>query len=147
MTMMVTNAILGGMADTVAQLLAAISASSTLKKGGLAKSDPLAIEMHELDRKNGLLGRDFAGASMASPFDFERLVRFMAYGLAMAPVQFKWFGFLERMFPMTKSSMFGPALMRVVTDQLAFSPCSEFGLALTLTLTLIPAEGMGIGAV
>ena len=126
MTMMVTNAILGGMADTVAQLLSAINSSGTLKKGGLAKTDPLAIELHELDRKDGLLGRDFAGASLASPFDFERLVRFMAYGLGMAPVQFKWFRFLEWMFPITKTSAFMPALERVIVDQLVFSPCSEF---------------------
>lgn len=125
MTMMVTNAILGGMADTVAQLLAAINSSGKLKKGGLAKSDPLAIELHELDRKDGLLGRDFAGASLASPFDFERLVRFMSYGLGMAPLQFKWFRFLEWMFPITKTSAFAPALKRVFVDQLVFSPCSE----------------------
>lgn len=124
--MMVTNAILGGMADTVAQLLAAINSSGALKKGGLAKSDPLAIELHELDRKDGLLGRDFAGASLASPFDFERLVRFMSYGLGMAPLQFKWFRFLEWMFPITKTSAFAPALKRVVVDQLVFSPCSEW---------------------
>lgn len=136
MTMMVTNAILGGMADTVAQLLAAINSSSTLKKGGLAKTDPLAIELHELDRKDGLLGRNFAGAALASPFDFERLVRFMAYGLAMAPVQFKWFGFLERTFPMTKNSAALPALKRVFTDQLVFSPCSEFSPLFSHPLSL-----------
>lgn len=126
MTMMVTNAILGGMADTVAQLLSAINATSTPSKLGLSKLDPLAIELHELDRKDGLLGADFAGAGAASPFDFERLVRFMAYGMGMAPVQFKWFRFLEWMFPITKASALVPALKRVLVDQICFSPCSEF---------------------
>lgn len=126
MTMMVTNAILGGMADTVAQLLSAINATSTPNKLGLSKHDPLAIELHELDRKDGLLGADFAGAGAASPFDFERLVRFMAYGMGMAPVQFKWFRFLEWMFPITKASALVPALKRVLMDQICFSPCSEF---------------------
>lgn len=125
MTMMVTNAILGGMADTVAQLLAAVNSSGNLKKGGLAKMDPLAIELHELDRKDGLLGRDFASMTMASPFDFERLVRFMSYGLGMAPLQFKWFRFLESMFPITKTSALAPALKRVIVDQSVFAPCSE----------------------
>lgn len=126
MTMMVTNAILGGMADTVAQLLSAINASRSLKKGGLAKHDALSIEMHDLDRKDGLLGQQFNGArELASPFDFERLVRFMAYGLGMAPVTFKWFRWLDLAFPITKASAFGPALKRVLADQVLFSPCSK----------------------
>jgi hypothetical protein len=37
-------------------------------------------------------------------FDFERLTRFMAYGFFMAPVQFQWFGFLSRAFPLTKKN-------------------------------------------
>ncbi|SPO04056.1 related to glomerulosclerosis protein Mpv17 [Cephalotrichum gorgonifer] len=145
MTMMVTNAILGGMADTVAQLLSAINSSRSLKKGGLAKHDALAIEMHELDRKDGLLGHQFDSATrgLASPFDFERLIRFMAYGLGMAPVTFKWFRFLEWMFPITKTSAFAPALKRVIADQLLFSPCSIFIFFVVMTV----AEGGGKRAV
>lgn len=141
MTMMVTNAILGGMADTVAQLVAAFNASASLKKGGLAKHDPLAIELHELDRKDGLLGRDFAGAALVSPFDFERLVRFMSYGLGMAPLQFKWFRFLEWMFPITKASAFVPAVKRVLVDQVVFSPCSEFFLRIPLWSSVEKGSG------
>lgn len=128
MTMMVTNAILGGMADTVAQLISAINARGSLKPGGLAKHDPLSIELHDLDRKDGLLGQDFEAAA-ANPFDFERLVRFMSYGFAIAPVQFKWFRFLEMSFPIIKGNMWGPALLRVLCDQFLFSPLSKWLLS------------------
>jgi protein Mpv17 len=126
--MMVTSAVLGGIADTVAQVLGATrSRSATLKSGGLSKDDTLSIEIHELDRKDGLLGRDYAPSTPGpSPFDFERLVRFMAYGFGIAPLQFRWFRFLEVMFPITKESTWGPTLMRVACDQFIMAPFSEF---------------------
>lgn len=120
---MVTNAVLGGIADTVAQSITSIR-QRALRKGVDPKEDPIAIEIHELDRKNPLLDRDLIPESklLPPPFDFERLTRFMAYGFAMAPVQFKWFKFLERCFPITKTSAFGPAMKRVAFDQLIFAP-------------------------
>ncbi|CAI4211938.1 unnamed protein product [Parascedosporium putredinis] len=139
---MVTNAILGGMADTVAQLISAINARGSLKPGGLAKHDPLSIELHDLDRKDGLLGQDFEAAA-ANPFDFERLVRFMSYGFAIAPVQFKWFRFLEMSFPIIKGNMWGPAMLRVLCDQFLFSPLS----VLTFFVAMTIAEGGGKRAV
>jgi len=126
--MMVTSAVLGGIADTVAQVLgAARSRSASLKSGGLSKDDPLSVEMHELDRKDGLLGRDYPPSTAGPPpFDFERLVRFMAYGFGIAPLQFRWFRFLEITFPITKESTWGPTMMRVLCDQFIMAPCSEF---------------------
>ncbi len=120
---MVTNAVLGGVADTVAQTITSIR-ERALRKGINAREDPLAIEIHELDRKNPVLDRELIPESKAlpPPFDFERLTRFMAYGFAMAPLQFKWFSFLERCFPITKTSAFMPAMKRVVMDQLVFAP-------------------------
>lgn len=56
------------------------------------------------------------------PFDFERLTRFMAYGFIMSPVQFQWFAFLTRSFPITKESATLPAMKRVCFDQLIFAP-------------------------
>ncbi|KAK6592807.1 Mpv17/PMP22 family protein (vacuolar membrane protein) [Botrytis cinerea] len=108
LTMMVTNAVLGGIADTVAQSITAIRQSAVRKQGGLRKDDSLAIEIHELDRKNPFNDRDLIPDSkiLPPPFDFERLTRFMAYGFAMAPIQFKWFKFLSKAFPITKSSAF-----------------------------------------
>jgi hypothetical protein len=94
------------------------------KPGGAADDDFLAIEIHELDKKNPLNTEDLIPTSLAlpPPFDFERLTRFMAYGFLMAPLQHKWFSFLSRTFPLTKQSGTVPALKRVAFDQLLFAP-------------------------
>lgn len=60
--------------------------------------------------------------NLPPPFDFERLTRFMAYGFMMSPVQFHWFSFLSRSFPVTKHSGIIPVLKRVAFDQLMFAP-------------------------
>jgi protein Mpv17 len=67
----------------------------------------------------------------------------MAYGFCMAPLQFRWFKFLEKSFPITKTAAFGPAVKRVVFDQLVFAP---FGLACFFTAMTV-AEGGGRRAV
>jgi protein Mpv17 len=94
------------------------------KPGGLTKDDTVAIEINELDRKNPLNEIELIPNSkyLPPPFDFERLTRFMAYGFMMAPIQFKWFKFLSRAFPITKSSGLGPAMKMVAFDQLIFAP-------------------------
>jgi len=144
LTMMVTNAVLGGIADTVAQTITSVR-QRALRKGVGPRDGGIAMEIHELDRKNLLVDRDLIPESKAPPppFDFERLTRFMAYGFAMAPLQFKWFRFLERCFPMTKASAFAPAMKRVAFDQLVFAP---FGIACFFTVMTI-AEGGGRRAV
>ncbi|KAH7310640.1 hypothetical protein B0I35DRAFT_77217 [Stachybotrys elegans] len=145
MTMMVTNAVLGGIADTVAQSITAIRERALRKPGGLNKDDGLAMEIHELDRKNPFSDRDLIPDSKAlpPPFDFERLTRFMGYGFCMAPIQFKWFQLLQRLFPITKTSALGPAMKRVAFDQLIFAP---IGLGIFYTVMTI-AEGGGKRAV
>ena len=55
-------------------------------------------------------------------FDFERLTRFMSYGFFMAPLQYYWFKFLSRTFPLTKSRATVPAFQRVAVDQFIFAP-------------------------
>ncbi|KAK4154957.1 phosphoglycerate kinase [Chaetomidium leptoderma] len=148
LTMMVTNAVLGGVADTVAQTITSIRERAVRKhpNGRLnSREDALAIEIHELDRKNPFSDRDLIPASklLPPPFDFERLTRFMAYGFCMAPVQFRWFKFLERCFPITKTAAFLPAMKRVAFDQLIFAP---FGVACFFTAMTV-AEGGGRRAV
>lgn len=142
--MMVTNSILGGIADTVAQTITSIRERAVRKhpKGRLnPREDALAIEIHELDRKNPFSDRELIpdSKSLPPPFDFERLTRFMAYGFCMAPIQFRWFKFLERSFPITKTSAFLPAMKRVAFDQLIFAP---FGVAAFFTVMTV-AEGGG----
>lgn len=143
--MMVTNAVLGGIADTVAQTITSIRERALRKPGGVDKDDGIAIEIHELDRKNPFYDYDLIPDSkrLPPPFDFERLTRFMAYGFCMAPVQFKWFKLLERLFPITKTSAFGPAMKRVAMDQLVFAPV---GLSVFFTVMTI-AEGGGRRAI
>ncbi|KAF3356164.1 hypothetical protein VDGD_07804 [Verticillium dahliae] len=145
MTMMVTNAILGGIADTTAQTITVLRQTALRQPRGVGKDDDVAIEIHELDRKNPLIDRDLIPDSKAlpPPFDFERLTRFMAYGFCMAPLQFKWFKFLSSTFPMSKTSAFGPAMKRVAFDQLIFAP---FGLGVFFTAMTV-AEGGGRRAV
>lgn len=46
----------------------------------------------------------------------------MSFGFIMSPLQFKWFSFLSRAFPVTKQSAALPALKRVAFDQLIWAP-------------------------
>lgn len=121
--MMVSNAVLGGIADTVAQTITAVRQRALRKNLGTpgGRDNTLA---YELDHKDPFTERELIPESKAlpPPFDFERLTRFMAYGFGMAPLQFKWFRFLERIFPITKTAAFGPAMKRVAFDQLIFAP-------------------------
>ncbi|KAI3400523.1 hypothetical protein diail_2722 [Diaporthe ilicicola] len=142
LTMMVTNAILGGIADTVAQSVTAVRQRALRKMPASPASRDAA---YELDVKDPFTERELIPDSkmLPPPFDFERLTRFMAYGFAMAPLQFKWFGFLSRTFPITKTSAFGPAMKRVAFDQIIFAP---FGLVCFFTVMTV-AEGGGRRAV
>ena len=126
---MITNAVLGGIADTVAQSLTAIRQKAVRKPGGVQKDDFFAIEIHELDKKNPFGPDELIPDSrrLPPPFDFERLTRFMAYGFLMAPVQHKWFSFLSSTFPLTKNgSSTMPALKRMAMDQVVFAPIGMF---------------------
>ncbi|MCJ1413327.1 hypothetical protein MMC19_007432 [Ptychographa xylographoides] len=145
LTIMITNAILSGIADTVAQTLTAIRQNSLQQCGDFPKDDYVSIEIHELDRKTPLSPMELNPPSrnLPPPFDFERLTRFMGYGFMMSPVQYHWFGFLNRSFPITKTAMFVPAMKRVALDQLMFAPV---GLACFFTFMTL-AEGGGRRAV
>jgi hypothetical protein len=81
--------------------------------------------------------------SLPPPFDFERLTRFMGYGFLMAPVQYKWFGFLSKTFPLSKGMGTSAAFKRVAFDQFLFAPV---GLAVFFTFMTV-AEGGGKRAV
>ena len=80
--------------------------------------------MPDYDEKHPYSTIDFINTRKNLPpaFDFERLTRFMSYGFLMSPIQFHWFAFLSRAFPITKSSSTLPALQRVCFDQLIFAP-------------------------
>lgn len=147
MTMMVTNALLGGIADTVAQVITAFRHRVVRKPGG-AKDETVTIEIRDLSQKSPFSEKDLMGefgnhTGNPPAFDFERLTRFMGYGFCMAPIQFRWFKLLEKLFPMSKTSSFGPAMKRVAFDQIVFAPV---GVAVFFTAMTI-AEGGGRRAV
>lgn len=125
--------------------MTSIRQKAVRKPGGPDKDDFIAIEIHELDKKNPFGPEELIPDSWAlpPPFDFERLTRFMAYGFLMAPVQHKWFAFLSKTFPLTKSSGTTSALKRVAFDQLLFAPV---GLGIFFTFMTV-AEGGGRRAV
>ncbi|OJD18851.1 hypothetical protein AJ78_01184 [Emergomyces pasteurianus Ep9510] len=154
LTTMVTNSVLGGIADTVAQTITAVRTRMAARRRSRSSSnndlnnDLISIEIYNLDKEKpptvGELGSYYNNSKhLAPPFDFERLTRFMAYGFFMAPIQFQWFGFLARSFPITKTHATLPALKRVAMDQLIFAPV---GLVCFFTFMTV-AEGGGRRAV
>ncbi|OJJ49671.1 hypothetical protein ASPZODRAFT_57752 [Penicilliopsis zonata CBS 506.65] len=139
LTTMVTNAVLGGIADTVAQLITAFK-TRRRRRVSDAGDDLISIEIHDLGKeKPPAVGELGFSKNSPPPFDFERLTRFMSYGFLMAPVQFQWFRFLSTTFPLTKKNPTVPVLKRVIVDQLMFAP---IGLVCFFSFMTI-AEGGG----
>lgn len=137
--------VLGGIADTTAQTLTAFRRRQAQRaadpEAGNGKDDFFTVEIQDLDKK--VPWPDLQSRNKPPPFDFERLIRFMAYGFMMAPLQHKWFGFLEKTFPLAGGRATASAFKRVAFDQLLFAPC---GLAAFFTFMTV-AEGGGKRAV
>lgn len=96
------------------------------------KDDFFNVEIHELEGKvpwpnEPDLTSNKAQRMLPPPFDFERMVRFMAYPCIMAPVQLRWFAFLNNTFPIgiAGASNTFAALKRVAFDQFLFAPVGE----------------------
>ena len=123
-----TRQVLGGIADTVAQSLTAIRLKTSRSLPGPGKDISDGIEMPEYDEKSPseTISALAPFKNTPPPFDFERLTRFMSYGFIMSPLQFHWFAFLSKSFPITKQSATLPALQRVCCDQLMFAPFGRF---------------------
>ncbi|KAK5213032.1 hypothetical protein LTR67_006430 [Exophiala xenobiotica] len=141
LTTMITNAVLGGIADTTAQTITAFRSRQAI----LPTSDPSSfissgVELEDLNEKPARLSPQLSPRHTGPrPFDFERLTRFMSYGFIMTPLQFLWFGRLTKWFPITPKSGTVPALKRMAMDQLVFAP---FGLSCFFTFMTV-AEGGG----
>lgn len=123
---------LGGVADTVAQTLTCLRLRERQKRLNPDLEDQedfYAIEIGDMDRKVPWPEDNFmvpASKRKPPPFDFERSIRFMAYGFFWAPVQHKWYGFLEHTFPLKGGQATKNALLRVAMDQLIMAPCGMF---------------------
>ncbi|EWC48376.1 hypothetical protein DRE_02145 [Drechslerella stenobrocha 248] len=142
-TMMASNAVLNSIADTVAQTITIIRERAMRKPlGPELPQDRIAIEIGQLDykvpdslHKGELIPRS---AFLPPPFEFDRLARFAFWGFLMAPLQFTWFKFLGKTFPISPhSAAIGPALKRVACDQLIFAPVGLAGFFTFMTI----AEG------
>ncbi|KIW67893.1 hypothetical protein PV04_07108 [Phialophora macrospora] len=142
LTTMITNAVLGGIADTVAQSITAFRARQSMRPSTTDSRYLISsgVELEDLNEKPTRLSPDLGPRrSGPQPFDFERLTRFMSYGFLMAPLQFLWFGRLTKWFPIGSKNGNTQALKRVAMDQLMFAPV---GLACFFTFMTV-AEGGG----
>ncbi|KAJ5982257.1 hypothetical protein N7451_012357 [Penicillium sp. IBT 35674x] len=122
--------VLGGVADTIAQLISTAKPHSMWK---VPVDDNQLTPTKFLDQDEGEVSLvEQLAHPKTSPvsFDFERVTRFMAFGFLMAPIQLKWFGFLASTLPLTLNNPTVPVLKRVALDQLVFAP---FGLACFFT--------------
>lgn len=140
LTTMVTNSILNGIADTVAQTVSAARRRAAGRRINI-KKEAVSIDINEFNEKNLPTHRGELFA--ASPFDFERLVRYMAWGFLMAPGQLKWFAYLSESFPITTTNQTLAVMWRVLLDQLVFSPIALALFFIYMTVT----EGGGRQAV
>lgn len=87
LTMMVTNSILSGIADCVAQSVTIVRERS-LRSNDHSNS---GVELSDLEKELPIPygKRDLVKDSITSPFDGERLLRFCVYGFAMGGIQYK----------------------------------------------------------
>ena len=119
--------ILGGIADTTAQTLTSIRYNAARRHHDPNRNGEPSVEVHELDKKvpwpSGEIISD--NRNLPPPFDFERLTRFMSFGFLLAPLQFKWFGYLQYVFPITKTGGTLAALKRVAFDQTIAAPIGK----------------------
>ncbi|KAJ2595888.1 hypothetical protein H4R99_005152 [Coemansia sp. RSA 1722] len=62
--------------------------------------------------------------SVAVQYNPWRTLRFFAYGCMFGPVAYRWYGFLDRRFPMSavRGKMAATLGKRVAADQIAFAP-------------------------
>lgn len=142
LTTMITNSILSGIADTVAQTVSAYrKRHSIVAPTNPKKVDRVSIEIHELGEKS--LPTHRAELFAAPHFDIDRLVRYMAWGFLMAPLQLSWFAWLSGVFPATEGHQTAAVMWRVFLDQIVFSPISLAAFFLFMGL----CEGSDLKAV
>ncbi|KAA8894659.1 putative integral membrane protein, Mpv17/PMP22 family [Sphaerosporella brunnea] len=132
LTMVVTNTILGSIADILAQTIEI----TTPQRRTLYASNATGTRKLELDEKlnqklprygDQLVHIHSTSQPLPPSFDFGRLALFTSWGLVTAPLFFKWLRWLERAYPITTASTYAPVLKRVACDQLGFAPIGIAG--------------------
>lgn len=165
-TMMVTNILLYGLADTLAQTLSSMIAFKpepedqhhpgfvryVLEKGRprrilLNEDDNEEADLLELQLEIGEGGQRNSSiqqqqlphrnsSNKAEIFHFRRLALFSVWGFILSFFQSPWYAFLNN--SLNEDNMFLSVLRRVLTDQLCFSPIS---LLAFFTYTTAVMEG------
>jgi protein Mpv17 len=144
LTLSSVNAVLAGVADTLAQSITLYESRKKSKKINESVDDKQVQPDDEMS-----IGNIRMHVDANTKFDPYRLMRLSAYGFSIAPVVQKWFSVLDRRFPLpaqnhrSSLSMKHTATMvakRVALDQICFAP---FGLALFFC-AMGAMEGHGI---
>ncbi|KAK9479658.1 hypothetical protein V1514DRAFT_277983 [Lipomyces japonicus] len=127
--MSVSNVLLYGLSDVAAQTVSTISDNLAISR----RSNTLGLynnEKPEEEREPGPFTRAsshlFVTAAVSpfpsSSFRIDSIVRFSTWGFLLSIVQFKWLEFLNAFIPMTDENVVIPVLLRVLFDQLFFTP-------------------------
>lgn len=135
LTTMVANALLAGIADSLAQTISITQSWRESRNLAGLTSDRPGIELRDMEKRDvkTTVATGAAGpvevTSSPARFDPDRLARFVFYGFAFAPVQYKWFAFLSRTFPLvptlSPAKSFVPVLKRVALDQTVLAPLGK----------------------
>lgn len=125
LTTMVTNAILTGISDTLAQTLMIVRARS--RNIAYDKEARLDSIRERYDLPHGTNHDLLRGADR--PFDLERQARFVCYGFLASTVQFSWYSFLEdavkgRGSMSMSDSGHRSLIVRLLADQILYAPFS-----------------------
>ncbi|KAK9318046.1 hypothetical protein V1522DRAFT_396613 [Lipomyces starkeyi] len=146
--MSVSNVLLFGLSDALAQTVVTISENYASSR----RSSSLGITNTEKPPADGSpFGRTSSHAFVASTsshyppanFKFDRVIRFATWGFLLSTFLFKWLELLHVWIPITEDSVVVPVLLRVLLDQLIWTPLALSGFFAFISFV----EGGGTKAV
>ncbi|KAK9461174.1 uncharacterized protein V1516DRAFT_623814 [Lipomyces oligophaga] len=145
-TMSVANILLYGLSDTMAQTVTTMAENYA----SFRRSTSLGIEATEKGTGPGS-NVSFAGGASShvffashfppANFKIDRLVRFATWGFLLSGFLYKWLQLLDLWLPITPDSVVIPVLLRVIFDQLVWTPivlCGFFGFMAFVEGTGVP---------
>ncbi|KAK9319737.1 hypothetical protein V1517DRAFT_265704 [Lipomyces orientalis] len=131
--MSVSNVLLFGLSDALAQTVVTISENYASSR----RSTSLGVSNNS--EKPPADGTPFARTSShvfvattashfsTAAFKFDRVIRFATWGFLLSTFLFKWLELLHVWIPITEDSVVVPVLLRVLADQLIWTPISLSG--------------------
>ncbi|KAK9468970.1 hypothetical protein V1512DRAFT_202092 [Lipomyces arxii] len=130
--MSVSNILLYGLSDTVAQTVTTIMDNYAISK----RSTSLGLYNTEKPPADGTpFARSSSHTFIATAashfpvanFKFDRVIRFSTWGFLLSIFLFKWLELLQVWIPVTEIDVVIPVLFRVLADQLLFTPVALAG--------------------